>query len=50
MEILNDVDIDVTVNLTANTSHEVLGECSTTAPTLQRNKRSRQFLDRVKKV
>ena len=50
MEVLNDVDVDVTVNLTANTSYEVSGESSTIAPNLQRNKRSRQFLDKVKKV
>ena len=47
MEILKDADVSLTVNLTANTSDDVSEECSVTK---QRNKRTRQFIDKGKKV
>ena len=50
MEILNDVDVSLTVNLTASTLHEVSEDCFVTATNQQQNKRTRQFIDKEKKV
>jgi len=50
MELLTDVDVSLTINLTANISNEVSEDCSAVANHPHRNKRTRQFKNKGRKV
>lgn len=54
MEVLNDVDVSLTINLTTNTSHQVSEDYSVTAINKFHKKRTRQLarqlIDKGKKV